>query len=106
MPTLMQLIKELVEDFIPDEINDAKKYAKRALKYKDEFPEFSRTFDTLSRQEMEHKSMLHSVVTAAIEKYREEHGEPPTDMQAIYDYLHQKSIDNAAEVKTLQGMFR
>ena len=41
-----------------------------------------------------------------MEKYREEHGEPPTDMQAIYDYLHRKSIDNAAEVKTLQGMFR
>lgn len=51
-------------------------------------------------------SMLHAEVESVIQKYRQEHGEPPEKMQAIYDYLHEKQIERAAEVRTMQGMFR
>ena len=51
-------------------------------------------------------TMLHTEVTKLIEKYRQEKGEPPEGMKALYDYLHRKQIDKAAEVKTLQGMYR
>ncbi len=60
-------------------------------------------FYRLSGEEM---NLLHNEAVTIIEKYRREHGEPPVAMMAVYDYLHEKQIDAAAEVKTKQAMFK
>ena len=101
----MKVIQELC-DMIDDEINDAKRYITCALKKKDEYPHLADTFCRLSEEEMKHMGMLHTEVVSIIESYRKEKGEPPSDMMAVYDYLHQKSIDKAAEVKALQTMYK
>lgn len=101
----MKIIKILSKK-IEEEICDAKDYAKMALKYKEEYPGLSRTLFNISLQEMEHMGLLHNEVADIIKKYREEHGEPPADMMAVYNYLHDEQIDKAAEVKALQNMYK
>lgn len=101
----MKLIEMLCE-MVDEEIEDAEKYAKCALKYKADNPALSKTFYDLSTDELRHMMLLHGEATGAIQKYRQEHGEPPAEMKAIYDYLHEKQIKKAAEVKRLQEMYR
>lgn len=59
----------------------------------------------LSAEEMKHMQMLHNQVVKLIENYRKEKGEPPTSMLAVYDYLHEKFIEEAKEVKMMQQMY-
>jgi len=101
----MKLIRDLSE-MIEDEIDGAREYIELALKIKEERPELARTLYNISTQEMEHMKLLHDSVVGVIADYRRDNGEPPPSMQAVYDYLHEKHIDAAAEVKAMQGMFR
>ena len=101
----MKIIQKL-SDYIEDELCDAKKYATEAVKCKTEYPELSKLFYDLSGEEMGHMERLHKAVVGMIEKYRREHGEPPENMMAVYDYLHEKQIEKATEVRMIQDMYR
>lgn len=99
-------IIEILSDKIEEEIADAKSYIELALKYKDDYPELSRTLNNLSAQEMEHMNLLHNEVVILIKRYRETKGEPPADMLAVYNYLHDRQIEKASEVKVMQSMYK
>lgn len=100
----MKIIERL-SDCIEEEIGDSEKYARKALEYKNDYPETAKLFYTLSLEEMEHVNKLHGAVVDLIDGYRKEQGEPPKEMMAVYEYLHKKQIDRVAEVKMLQSMF-
>jgi len=101
----MKIIKCLSE-YINEEVADADKYITKAMKVKAENPELAELLYQLSLEEMTHMSRLHSAVEKIIADYRRQKGEPPVAMQAVYDYLHEKAIDAAKEVKVAQSMFR
>ena len=101
----MNIIKCLSEK-IEDELKDAAEYVDLAIKWKEEEPDAAELFYTLSTEEMGHMEKLHKEVQDIIEEYRQENGEPPKDMMVLYDYLHEKHIATATEIKVKQGMFK
>ena len=101
----MKIIQKLT-DLINEEISDAKHYAKLAIEVKSEYPSLAQVFYTLSTQEESHQAALHAEVVKIIEQYRRTNGQPPAEMQSVYNYLHQKAIDKQAEVRRYQDIYK
>lgn len=101
----MEIIKKLSE-MIEDELEGAEEYAKCAIKYKAEHPALASTFYEISVQEMHHVNLLHDQVTKIIEHYRKEHGDPPAAMKAIYEWRHERQIEEAKEVRRYHELYK
>lgn len=101
----MKLIK-CISEKIEDELHDADAYIDLAMRWKTEEPETADLFYELSVEEMGHMERLHKEVSELIEEYRKEHGEPPKEMMVLYDYLHQKHIATATQIKVKQGIYK
>ena len=101
----MKIIKCLSEK-IEDELQDAQEYIDLAMRWRQDEPETADLFYELSTEEMGHMEKLHKEVTELIEEYRKEHGEPPKEMMTLYDYLHEKHIANATQIRIKQGMYK
>lgn len=101
----MKLIKEL-EELIEDEIRDVKKYAKMAIELKDENPSLAQVLYTISTQEESHQASIHTEVVKIINEYKRTKGEPPAAMLAVYDFMHKRHIENMAEARRYQDMYR
>ena len=100
----MKLIKEIAE-YIEEEICDSEKYALMALEVKESYPDVANVMYMLSLEEMKHMQLLHEQVAKVIAEYKKTAGDPPVPMQAVYDFLHEKYINHAKEVKILQDMY-
>ena len=94
----MKIIKDLSR-LIEEEIDGACNYAKLALTFKDERPQLAQTFYSLTVDEMKHIDILHDEVVKIITEYRNNGHEVPADMQAVYDYVHEKEIERVHNIK-------
>ena len=100
----MKVIKCLAEQ-IEEELNDAEKYINLAMEWKGEQPETAALFAELSAEEMGHVDKLHADVTRLISDYRQKTGEPPKEMMTLYNYLHEKHMSHAMQIRVKQGIF-
>ena len=101
----MQIIEKL-SSMIDEEIEDAMKYAKCAIAHKEDNPVMADMFIRLAEEEMKHMMMLHNQVVLIIEDYKRKNGEPPETMKAVYDILHKRHIDRAAESKAAISLYK
>lgn len=100
----MKIIK-CISEKIEDELNMAECYIKKAVEYKEDFPDVSKTFYGLSVGRLDTVKALHDQVVSLITAYRKEHGEPPEGMSVLYNYMHERQIEKAMAVKNLQDLY-
>lgn len=100
----MKVIKCLSEN-IECTLDAAEENIKKAIKFKDEFPVAAKAFYTQSTILMDSIKGQHDAVVTLIEAYKKEKGEPPAPMMAIYNYMHERHINQAAVIKSLQEMY-
>lgn len=62
----------------------------------------SQVFYNLSIDNMDRIDKLHNQVVSIIKEYRNKEGEPPAPMMAIYNYMHERHINKAIAIKSLQ----
>ena len=101
----MKIIKCLSE-LIEEELDGANNYIDLAVRWKADEPDTADLFYELSTEEMGHVDKLHEEVSELIEEYRKSHGEPPKEMMVLYEYLHEKHIGHATQIRVKQGMFK
>ena len=101
----MTIIKCLSEK-IEEELEDANAYIDLAMKWKTDEPDTAEVFYELSTEEMDHVDKLHKEVAELIEDYRRDHGEPPKEMMVLYEYLHNKHIATATQIRIKQGVYK
>ena len=101
----MKEIKCLVEN-IKDELEGAEHYAKLALQHKDTDRQLADIYAKLAGVESEHVTILHDQVVRLIKEYKAEGKDVPPAMQAVYDWEHEKMIDNLTRVKSIMSMYR
>ena len=100
----MEIIKCVSED-IENTMDLAENNIKKAIMYKNDYPNVAKSYYNKSIVLMDSIKPQHDSVVALIESYRKEKGEPPVPMMAIYNYLHERHISKAAAIKNLQDMY-
>ena len=100
----MKVIQCLSEN-IECTLDAAEENIKKAIKYKDEYPIAAKAFYTQSTILMDSIKGQHDAVVALIEAHKKEKGEPPAPMMAIYNYMHERQMNQAAAIKSLQDMY-
>lgn len=101
----MKIIK-CISEKIEEELHDADAYIELAMRWKSDEPDTADLFYELSVEEMGHVDKLHEEAKELIEDYRKEHGEPPKEMMVLYEYLHEKHISEAMQIRVKQGIYK
>lgn len=101
----MKLVKEIVKS-IREELEDAEKYAWAAVHAKTEHHELADLYARLAGEELDHANMLHKQATEVIEQHKRQGYEAPVAMKAVWDWEHERYMEEYAEIKRILDMYR
>ena len=101
----MKAIKTLVDN-MRDEMHDASKYADLALKNKDDDRELSSMYMELAKQELDHSDKEHAQAVRLINRFRDSGKTVPEAMQAVWDWEHEKLIEDRKAVEITLDLAR
>lgn len=101
----MKMIEKIVQQ-IEEELNGAEMYAKCAIKHKDEDMMMAKMYYDMSLDEMKHVNMLHEESVKLINDYKAKGNEIPEAMQSVYDFLHERHIEHAKDVRMYQNLYK
>lgn len=101
----MKEIKLLVEN-IREEQNDAEKYAKLALLWKEKDQRLGDMFAQLAKEELTHSARLHEQAVRLIKEQTNAGIKPPEAMQAVWDWEHERMVEEEAEVRAMLEMYK
>lgn len=94
---------KLLSELIREELDDATKYAKLAVQYKDSERRIGDAFANLARAELDHSSILHEQAVTLIRAFQ---GTPPKAMQIVWDWEHERQMKQTQEIKILLDMYK
>ncbi len=96
----MKKLKHLVCD-MSMELDAAERYARSAVRCKEEDRALSETYARIAGQELEHCELFHA---QGVRLIREAGEQAPAAMQAVWDWEHEKMIRRRAEIQALLSM--
>ena len=87
-------------------IKDIAKNIREAVRAKAEHPDLAETYHRLANAELEHANLLHKQVVEIIDRHRREGHEAPVAMQAVWEWEHERYMEELAGVKRILEMYR
>jgi hypothetical protein len=96
----MKILKDLIEK-AKDTMDEVEWYAEKAHHLRTEHKQLADTYIKIAEMHIEIYGMLHSRMVALITEQKEKGAHVPPEMQAIWDYEHERLIKEFAEAKFL-----
>ena len=101
----MKLLKHLIEK-ADDTLDEIEFYAENALHHKTDHKALADTYNKIADMHITIYDMLHKEMVSLIDEYKRMGHTPPHEMMVIWDYEHEKLIDEFAKVKVIVDEYK
>lgn len=96
---------EYFKKLLCDELEGAEEYIKNALEFKATYPEWSKTFVTMSATELDHATNIYKMAEASYDETVRAYSEPPKHLHEMWECIVDKYTTKSAKVKYMHDMY-
>lgn len=95
-----------IQTQMEDELEGSCEYIKCALELKDTDRTWADAYYSMAQTEYQHMNALHGLAVAEVRRLADAGDESYSTMKMVYDYLHERLMDKAAEVQAMMTMYK